>query len=72
MTEITWPFYVSVFEKPRFRSSTLHYPAGDLEFLETVFRDRKHRFSVDGIVGQTGEKIRDLFPHLSGLVWTKC
>ena len=72
MTEITWPFDVSVFEKFRFQSSTLHHLAGVFKFLRSiletvsksfVFGDQNHRFSVDRTVGQTGEK-RCIFKFL--------
>ena len=62
MTEITWPFDVSVFEKLRFRPSTLHRLAGVFKFLHSGDRCRKAPFSVTEnavlvwTVGQTGEK----------------
>ena len=62
MAEITWPFDVSVFEKLRFRPSTLHHLAGVFKFLHPGDRFRKASFSVTEnavlvwTVGQTGEK----------------
>ena len=62
MTEITWPFDISVFDKLRFRPSTLHHLAGDFKFLHPGYRFRKAPFSVTEnavlvwTVGQTGEK----------------
>ena len=62
MTEITWPFDVSVFEKLRFRPSTVHHLAGVFKFLHPGDLFRKAPFSVTEnavlvwTVGQTGEK----------------
>ena len=75
MTEFTWPFDVSVFEKLRFRPSTLHHLAGVFNFLRPKDRFRNGSFSVAETavlvwtVGQTGEK-KDAFSNLSVLVWT--
>ena len=68
-------FDVSVFEKLRFRPSTLHHLAGVFKFLHPGDRFRKAPFSVTEnavlvwTVGQPGEK-KDAFSNLSGLVWT--
>ena len=70
MTEITWPFDVSVFEKLRFRSSTLHLLAGVFKFLHSGDRFRIAPFSVTEnavlvwTVGQTGEKKRCVFKFI--------
>ena len=46
MTEITGPFGISVFEKLRFRPSTLHHLAGVFKFLHSGDRFRKAALSV--------------------------
>ena len=46
VTEIAWPFDISVFEKLRFRPSTLHHLAGVFKFLHPRGRFRKAPFSV--------------------------
>ena len=68
MTEITWPFDVSVFEKLRFWPSTLHQLAGVFKLLHTGDRFRKAPFSVTEnavlvwTVRQTEEK-KDAFSN---------
>ena len=65
MTEITWPFDVSVIDKLCFRPSTLHHLAGVFKFLHPGDRFRKApSFSV------TENAVKDAFSNLSGLVWT--
>ena len=46
MTGITWPFDVNIFEKLRFRPSTLNHRAGVFEFLHSGDRFWKAPFSV--------------------------
>ena len=59
---ITWSFDVSVFEKLRFRPSTLHHLCGVFKFLHSGGTFRKAPYSVTKnavfkwTVGQTGEK----------------
>ena len=81
VTEITWPFDFSVFEKLRFRPSTLHHLAGVFKFLHPGDRFRKAPFSVtenavteNAVLVWTGRPNRrkkDAFSNLSGLVWTR-
>ena len=76
VTEITWPFNVSVFEKLGFRLSTLHHLAGVFKFLHSGDRFRKALFSVNEnavlvcLDGWPNQRKKDAFSHLSGLVWT--
>ena len=62
VTEITWPFDASVFEKLRFWPSTQHHLAGVFKFLHPGDRFQKAPFSVTEnavlvwTVGQTGGK----------------
>ena len=76
VTEIAWPLDVNVFEKLRFRSSTLHHLAGVFKFFSlwrpflksSVFVDQKRRFSVDD---WPNRRKKDAFSNLSGLVLTE-
>ena len=60
MTEITLPFHVSVFEKLRFRPSTLHHLADAFKFLHPGDRFRMDPFSVteNAVFGVDGKFIR--------------
>ena len=75
MTEITWPFDVTVFDKLRFRPSKLHHLAGVFKFLHPGDRFRKAPFSVTeerrfSVDGRPNRRKKDAFSNLSGLVWT--
>ena len=69
VSEITWPFYVSVLDKPRFQPYPQHHLAGAFKFLHSWNYFQKLRFGANSILdGRIYQRLaNDLFTTLRTL-----